>query len=189
MLQTQASEAFPFIKHVYENNDKQFLNALFPFSDGKKGINVVVNIQKSISSNGKEIPVAFEKSVSLALIDEAWKEHLREMDELKQSVQSAVYEQKDPLLIYKFEAYNLFKGMISEVNKEICSFLFRGIIPIQQGENVKQAREEKSDLNKLKTSRSDGSSSQSSGDSGKPENKDPKEKFSNKIREQLMKKK
>jgi preprotein translocase subunit SecA len=183
-------EAFPFIKHVNQSNDKQFVNALFPFSDGKKAINVVVNIQKSIDTNGKEIITAFEKSVSLALIDEAWKEHLREMDELKQSVQSAVYEQKDPLLIYKFEAFNLFKGMVSEVNKEISSFLFRGVIPIQRGEEVKQAREEKSDLNKLKTSRSEGApSSQGNAEGGKPESKDPKEKFSNKIREQLMKKK
>jgi len=185
------TEAFPFIKHVNQSNDKQFVNALFPFSDGKKGINVVVNIQKSLDSNGKEIITSFEKSVSLALIDEAWKEHLREMDELKQSVQSAVYEQKDPLLIYKFEAFNLFKGMVSEVNKEISSFLFRGVIPIQRGEEVKQAREEKSDLNKLKTSRSEGSapSSQGNAEGGKQEPKDPKEKFSNKIREQLMKKK
>jgi preprotein translocase subunit SecA len=183
-------EAFPFIKHIAQNKDNRFTNAMFPFSDGKKAINVIVNIQKSIDTNGREIITAFEKNISLALIDEAWKEHLREMDELKQSVQSAVYEQKDPLLIYKFEAFNLFKSMVSNVNKEICSFLFRGIIPIQRAEDVKQAKEEKSDLSKLKTGRSEGApSSQQRGDNSKPAPKDPKEKFSNKIREQLMKKK
>jgi preprotein translocase subunit SecA len=185
------AESMPFIKHVYENNDKQFVNAMFPFTDGIKGINVVVNLQKAIESQGKEIVTAFEKNISLALIDEAWKEHLREMDELKQSVQSAVYEQKDPLLIYKFEAFNLFKSMVSSTNKEICSFLFRGVIPIQKPEEVKQAKEEQTDMKKLKTSRTDdmGSSSSSQGVDGKPAEKDPKEKFSNKIREQLMKKK
>ncbi len=185
------AEALPFIKHVYENNDKQFVNAMFPFTDGIKGINVVVNLQKAIESQGKEIVTAFEKNISLALIDEAWKEHLREMDELKQSVQSAVYEQKDPLLIYKFEAFNLFKSMVSNTNKEVCSFLFRGVIPIQKPEEVKQAKEEQTDMKKLKTSRTDdaGSSSSSQTADGKPADKDPKEKFSNKIREQLMKKK
>jgi preprotein translocase subunit SecA len=185
------TEALPFIKHVFENNDKQFTNAMFPFTDGTKGINVVVNLEKAIESQGKEIVTAFEKNISLALIDDAWKEHLREMDELKQSVQSAVYEQKDPLLIYKFEAFNLFKSMVSNTNKDVCSFLFRGVIPIQKPEEVKQAKEEQTDMKKLKTSRTDdaGSSSSSQTADGKPADKDPKEKFSNKIREQLMKKK
>lgn len=185
-------EAFPFVKHVFENNAQNFANAMFPFSDGMKGINVVVNLQKAMDTKGKEITNAFEKNISLALIDDAWKEHLREMDELKQSVQSAVYEQKDPLLIYKFEAFNLFKGMVSNINKEVSSFLFRGIIPIQKAEDVKQAREEQSDNKKLKTSRTEDAGNTSSNNNGgdnKAIDKDPKEKFSNKIREQLMKKK
>jgi preprotein translocase subunit SecA len=183
-------EAFPFIQHIGQNKDNKFINALFPFTDGKKMINVIVNIQKAIDTNGREIVTAFEKSVSLAIIDEAWKEHLRELDELKQSVQNAVYEQKDPLLIYKFEAFNLFKDMISDINREISSFLFRGVIPIQRAEDVKQAKEEKSDMSKLKTGRNETetSSTSSTDNTSKGKGKDPKEKFSNKIREQLMKK-
>ena len=98
---------------------------------------------------------AFEKSVVLALIDESWKEHLREMDDLKQSVQNAVYEQKDPLIVYKMEAYNLFKGMLATVNKDIVSFLFKGNIPNnQQSDDVREARPQpKQDLSKLKVSK------------------------------------
>lgn len=180
-------DTMPFIQHVTQNKDNKFVNALFPFTDGKKVINVIVNIQKAIDTQGREIVHAFEKNVSLALIDEAWKEHLREMDELKHAVQSAVYEQKDPLLIYKFEAYNLFKNMLSNINKEVCSFLFRGYIPIARPEEVKQAKEEKSDLSKLKTGRSEELSSAPQ-KNNRPAAKDDKEKFSNKIREQLMKK-
>lgn len=178
------TESLPFIKKVFDNNERQFVNALFPFTDGIKGVNVVVNLEKAVKTEGREIIHAFEKNISLALIDESWKEHLREMDELKQSVQSAVYEQKDPLLIYKFEAYNLFQSMVSDTNKEICAFLFRGYIPVQKPEEVKQAKEEHSDSKRLKTSRAES-------DEPKPGNsaKDPKEKFSNKIREQLMRKK
>ncbi len=181
---------FPFIQHIHSQNDQRFINASFPFTDGKKAINVIVNIQKTIDSKGKEIVTSFEKSISLGIIDETWKEHLREMDELKQSVQSAVYEQKDPLLIYKFEAFEMFKRMMNDINKEICYFLFHGTIPIEKPEEVRQAKEESSDLKGLKTSRSDApSEGGAQRPDGKPTPKDPKEKFSSKIREQLMKKK
>jgi preprotein translocase subunit SecA len=103
-----------------------------PFTDGKKSIQVVANLKKAYEGKGKEVVRAFEKGVTLAIIDESWKEHLREMDDLKQSVQGAVYEQKDPLLIYKFEAFNLFKKMIGEVNRDVISFLFKGALPNQQ---------------------------------------------------------
>jgi preprotein translocase subunit SecA len=98
---------------------------------------------------------SFEKSVTLSLIDDAWKEHLREMDELKQSVQNAVYEQKDPLLVYKFEAFELFRQMLANVNKELVSFLFRGGIPVQQEpEQIREAKPQpKLDLKNMRTSK------------------------------------
>jgi preprotein translocase subunit SecA len=96
---------------------------------------------------------AFERTIALALIDEAWKEHLREMDELKTSVQNAVYEQKDPLLIYKFESFNLFKKMLEEINRDVLSFLFKGFIPVQDPAHVREARPpQRTDMSKLKTS-------------------------------------
>src|SRR5690606_566051 len=107
-------------------------------------IQVASNLKKAVESNGKDVFRSFEKGIVLALIDEAWKEHLREMDDLKQSVQNAVYEQKDPIIIYKMEAYNLFKNMLASMNKDIVSFLFKGEIPGQQqeAENIQAARSE-----------------------------------------------
>jgi preprotein translocase subunit SecA len=119
-------------------------------------IQITTNLKKAYESSGKELVKAFERSVSLALIDDAWKEHLREMDELKQSVQNAVYEQKDPLLIYKFESFELFKQMVSTVNKEVTSFLFKGNIPQQaSSDDVREARTAPRNDAKLKTSRTD----------------------------------
>ena len=104
---------------------------MIPFTDGMKTLQVVTNLKESVKQEGKNIGLAIEKSVTLAIIDDTWKEHLREMDELKQSVQNAVYEQKDPLLIYKFESFNLFKIFIDKVNKEIVSFLLKAGLPKQ----------------------------------------------------------
>ena len=104
-----AHKALPIIKEVYENSSHTFENIVTPFSDGVKTLQVIVNLKKAYETKGKELVLAFEKGVILAMIDDAWKEHLREMDDLKQSVQNAVYEQKDPLLIYKFESFELFK--------------------------------------------------------------------------------
>ena len=100
-----------------------------------RSIQVPVGLKKAIDNDGREITKSFEKTIVLALIDESWKEHLREMDELKQSVQNAVYEQKDPLIIYKMEAFNLFKNMLNAVNKEVVSFLYKGGIPVQTDPN------------------------------------------------------
>jgi preprotein translocase subunit SecA len=112
-----------------------------PFTDGVHGIQVAVPLKKAVENHGLEVFKSFEKNVTLYLIDDAWKEHLREMDELKQSVQNAVYEQKDPLLVYKFEAFELFRQMLANVNKELVSFLFRGGIPVQQApEEVHEAQ-------------------------------------------------
>ena len=134
-------EAFPVIKNVYENNNGQYERIVVPFTDGIKSLNVVTNLEKAYTSEAKSLVTDFEKNVSLAIIDEAWKKHLRKMDELKQSVQLAVHEQKDPLLIYKFEAFNLFKRMMDEVNKEVISFLFKADLPSQNANTISEAKE------------------------------------------------
>jgi len=130
--------ALPIIKNVYENKSNSYKRIVVPFTDGKKVINIVTDLKKSYESNGKNLIDDFEKNISLAIIDEKWKNHLRKMDDLKQSVQLAVHEQKDPLLIYKFEAYELFKSMIHLLNKELLSFLFKSNLPDNQG-NIKDA--------------------------------------------------
>ena len=127
-----AEHVFPVIKDLFETRGETIENIVVPFTDGKKGIQVIANLRKSYESKGKEVVHAFERGITLSIIDEAWKEHLREMDDLKQSVQGAVYEQKDPLLIYKFEAFGLFKKMMGEVNRDVISFLFKGSLPNQQ---------------------------------------------------------
>lgn len=126
-----ASLAYPVISAVYQSPDNQYQRIVVPFSDGVKVMNVVTDLKAAFETEGRVLIDDFEKNISLAIIDEAWKTHLRKMDELKQSVQMAVHEQKDPLLIYKFEAFNLFRDMISKVNKEIISFLFKAQIPRQ----------------------------------------------------------
>ena len=144
--------AMPVIKNVFENKSNSFKRIVVPFTDGKKVINIVTDLQKSYESDGENLLNDFEKSISLAIIDEKWKDHLRKMDELKQSVQLAVHEQKDPLLIYKFEAYELFKSMISILNKELLSFLFKSSLPDNQG-NMKNVSSNLSNSNNYKTSK------------------------------------
>jgi preprotein translocase subunit SecA len=113
---------------------------MVPFSDGKKQIGVAANLQKAYDTKNAELIKSMEKMIALAIIDQLWKEHLREMDDLKQSVQNAVYEQKDPLLIYKFEGFELFKRFIAKVNEDTISFLLKAEIPIQQPDQVQEAR-------------------------------------------------
>jgi preprotein translocase subunit SecA len=127
-----AQIAYPTIKGVYETNGQQYQNIAIPFSDGIKTMQVIVNLRRAYETMGKEVFGTFEKAIVLSIIDEEWKEHLRDMDDLKQSVQNAVYEQKDPLLIYKFESFELFKRMLFKVNREIVSFLVKGTLPIQE---------------------------------------------------------
>jgi len=139
-----AEQTLPVLTNVLAERGGMIENIIVPFSDGIRGIQVATNLQKAVESNGKEVFKSFEKGIVLALIDEAWKEHLREMDDLKQSVQNARYEQKDPIIIYKMEAYSLFKTMLAGMNKDIVSFLFKGEIPGQQQEpqNIQAARPE-----------------------------------------------
>ncbi|HMI07079.1 MAG TPA: preprotein translocase subunit SecA [Flavobacterium sp.] len=136
-----AREAFPIIQDVYEQKNNQFERIVVPFTDGVKTLNVVTDLKRAYDSHGKQLIADFEKNITLAIVDEAWKKHLRKMDELKQSVQLAVHEQKDPLLIYKFEAFNLFRSMLDGVNKEVISFLFKGDLPQQNAPAIQEARE------------------------------------------------
>ena len=136
-----ADQIYPFIESVYTNPENKFENILFPFTDKIKTLHVVANLKKSYETHGKEVLLTLEKMTVLAMIDDAWKEHLRELDDLKQSVHNAVYEQKDPLVIYKIESFNLFKQMIENTNKEIVSFLVKAHLPIEEEtQQVKQAQ-------------------------------------------------
>jgi len=128
---------------VYETQKDQYKRILVPFTDGVKNLNVATDLEKAYTTEGKQLIQDFEKNISLAIIDDAWKTHLRKMDELKQSVQLAVHEQKDPLLIYKFEAFELFKEMIVKVNKDVISFLFKGELPQKNQQQIREARQVK----------------------------------------------
>ncbi len=155
--QALLKKVYPLVQDLHASRGETLENVIVPFTDGRKGLNVMVNLTKAIETNGTEINYSIERMISLIVIDDHWKEHLREMDDLKQSVQGAVYEQKDPLLIYKFEAFEMFKKMLSELNKEIVSFLFRGNVPIRSSEEVRTAAPQKrTDMSQLKESREDG---------------------------------
>ncbi|MGC6421455.1 MAG: preprotein translocase subunit SecA [Flavobacteriaceae bacterium] len=143
-IKNHAQLAFPVIKNVYEKPGNKFERIVVPFTDGVKTLNVVTDLNAAYESEGKQLVIDFERNISLALIDEAWKTHLRKMDELKQSVQLAVHEQKDPLLIYKFESFELFKSMLSGLNLETLSFLFKGGLPTQNEGQIQEARQPKS---------------------------------------------
>ena len=136
-----AREALPIIASVYEDKNNQYERIVVPFTDGIKTLNVVTDLKKAFDSKGSQLVADFEKNITLAIVDEAWKKHLRKMDELKQSVQLAVHEQKDPLLIYKLEAFKLFSNMLNNVNKEVISFLFKGDLPQQNTPTIQEARE------------------------------------------------
>ncbi len=154
-MERNAQTAFPVIKKVYEDNANKFERIVVPFTDGIKTLNVVTNLKDAYETDGKQLVTDFEKNITLAIIDDAWKTHLRKMDELKQSVQLAVHEQKDPLLIYKFEAFELFKEMIDKVNKEVVSFLFKGELPSANPGEIHEARNVSSSKENIKTSKAE----------------------------------
>ncbi len=145
--------AFPFVKNIYESKNYRYENIAFPITDGKRMITAIAPIEKSYNTEGKEISLSVEKSITLQIIDNAWKEHLRELDDLKQSVQNASYEQKDPLLIYKFESFALFEKMLGSINKDITSFLCRATLPIAEQQQVKETELPKTDNKGITTSR------------------------------------
>ncbi len=134
-------KVFPIVKNVFENPQNKFERIVVPFSDGKKTMNIVTNLKDAYESNGQELINDFEKNISLAIIDDTWKTHLRKMDELKQAVQLAVHEQKDPLVIYKNEAYDLFKSMINQLDIDILSFLFKGGLPTNNPNEITEDRQ------------------------------------------------
>ncbi len=167
-LERSAKQAFPVIKDVYENQGDRFERIVVPFTDGTKQLKVVTNLKEAYESEGKELVTDFEKNITLAIIDDTWKDHLRKMDELKQSVQNATYEQKDPLLIYKFESFELFNEMLDKINKEVLSFLFKGELPSQDANQVSQAREQKRE--KVQLSKEDyGNSSEQQAQTNQPQ--------------------
>src|SRR5690348_1855546 len=145
--------ALPVFKNIRETQGQMIQNVMVPFSDGRKAIQVLTNLDKTLQTAGAELVNALERSVTLFLIDDSWKEHLRAMDDLKQSVQTAHYEQKDPLVIYKGEAFNLFRQMDSEVNTNIVSFLCHAELPIQQNVPAREAKQEKTDMSKMRSNR------------------------------------
>ena len=150
-----AERANPIIKQVYETQSS-YENIAIPITDGIKTRQIIANLKKAYEDGGREINLAIEKSVSLGMIDEAWKEHLREMDDLRQSVQNATYEQKDPLLIYKFESFELFKIMVQRINREITAFLLKGNLPLQDPNDVKEAElPRRADRRRMQESRDD----------------------------------
>ncbi len=153
--QKMADVAHPVIADVFENKGHMYENILVPISDGKRVYNVATNLKEAYESGSQEVVKSFEKTILLLYIDEAWKEHLRELDELRQAVNNATYEQKDPLLIYKFESFNLFKKMLDDINKKVISSLMKGQIPTREPEQVREAVQPKSEMNKYRTQKDD----------------------------------
>lgn len=144
----------PVIKNVHENEGHRYKRISIPFTDGRKhALPVSADLKEAIDTKGKSVMVDIEKAVSLLLIDDHWKEHLRHMDELKESAQAASFEQKDPLVVYKMEAYELFEGLVYKINQDVCSYLSRGHLMMQGSDEVREAREQKTDLSKIRTNR------------------------------------
>jgi len=151
-MEKLSSIAYPVIKQVYEQQGDKYENILIPVTDGKRIFNVVVHLETAYKTEGKEVIKSFEKQTLLYVIDDEWKEHLRQLDELRNSVQNATYEQKDPLLIYKLESFGLFKEMIENINHKVLSILMRGQIPVREPEKVREAKiPARQDFSKYKT--------------------------------------
>jgi preprotein translocase subunit SecA len=150
-------QTMPLIQNIRKEQGAQIENVAVPFSDGKKSIQSLVKLDKYFETEGKELMFALERNITLALIDDSWKEHLRAMDDLRQSVQTAGYEQKDPLVIYKIEAFNAFKRMNDQVNKEIVGFLSHAQLPFEQNEpqQIREGRETKTDLSKMNVNKAE----------------------------------
>jgi preprotein translocase subunit SecA len=146
-----AAQSIPVFKNIRLQQGNHIENVIVPFTDGRRMMNVLASMDKTINSGGMELLNALERTITLGFIDDSWKEHLRSMDDLKQSVQTATYEQKDPLVIYKMEAFDLFKKMDGEVNREIVQFLCHSAIPLSDGDNVKEGRAQKTDLSRMRT--------------------------------------
>ncbi|MGI8599183.1 MAG: SEC-C metal-binding domain-containing protein, partial [Chitinophagaceae bacterium] len=145
-----SGNAIPVFKNIRKTQGTHIENVVVPFTDGRKGVNVLTNLDKTLATNGEELTAALERTISLAIIDDSWKEHLRSMDDLKQSVQTAYLEQKDPLVIYKVEAFSLFKQMDGDMNRQIVSFLCHATLPVQnETQNLREGKQQKTDMSKM----------------------------------------
>ena len=153
-IDAMVQKALPIIRNVYETQGGRYVNIAIPITDGRRMLNLSVNLQRAYENDGREIGKALSKTIVLFEIDRHWKDHLRDMDDLKQSVQNASYEQKDPLLIYKFESFNLFSAMLESLNQDALSFLLRAGIALRE-EAPRQAETRKPDMSRMTTSRSD----------------------------------
>lgn len=159
-------KALPVVKDVYENKGGTVKEIVVPFTDGSHQLQVVTNLEKAIDSEGKALIDTMQQAITLAIIDQEWKEHLREMDEMKEQVQNARYQQKDPLLMYKFEAFTLFKEFIESVNNSTVSFLAKAALPIREADEVQEARARKRNLPKTKAQKAETASALSGGGGG-----------------------
>ena len=170
--QVVAQTAMPVLKNVIEKQGDQVETLFVPITNGTLVYNVATNLKRAVESDGAEIYKMFTKLAMLTTIDDNWREHLRAMDDLKQSVQNASYEQKDPLLIYKLEAYNLFRAMIDKINREVLSILLKGYIPTRENANdrlrQRQQNQQKVDVNKLQASRMAAAAAAGQGEKSRP---------------------
>lgn len=155
-MNTLAEKVYPFIKMIFEKQGNMYKNIAIPISDGRKMLTLSVDLEKAYNTQGKEIAKALSRSIILYQIDEHWKQHLRDMDDLRQSVQNAAYEQKDPLVVYKLESYNLFATMLEELNKDVLSFLLRAFVPLREDSEARPAPAPRSqDMSNMRTQRND----------------------------------
>ncbi len=155
-MNTLAEKVYPFIKMIFEKQGNMYKNIAIPISDGRKMLTLSVDLEKAYNTQGKEIAKALSRSIILYQIDEHWKQHLRDMDDLRQSVQNAAYEQKDPLVVYKLESYNLFATMLEELNKDVLSFLLRAFVPLREDSEARPAQAPRSqDMSNMRTQRND----------------------------------
>ena len=153
-----SEKVYPFIKQIYEKQGNMYKFIAIPISDGRKQLTLSVDLEKAYDTEGKEIAKALSRSIILYQIDEHWKQHLRDMDDLRQSVQNAAYEQKDPLVVYKLESYNLFASMLEDLNKDVLSFLLRAFIPLRDTNEAHPAQtpvQRKTDMSQMRTNRND----------------------------------
>lgn len=155
-MNTLAEKVYPFIKMIFEKQGNMYKNIAIPISDGRKMLTLSVDLEKAYNNQGKEIAKALSRSIILYQIDEHWKQHLRDMDDLRQSVQNAAYEQKDPLVVYKLESYNLFATMLEELNKDVLSFLLRAFVPLREDSEARPAQAPGSqDMSNMRTQRNE----------------------------------
>ncbi len=153
-----SEKVYPFIKQIYEKQGNMYKFIAIPISDGRKQLTLSVDLEKAYNTEGKEIAKALSRSIILYQIDEHWKQHLRDMDDLRQSVQNAAYEQKDPLVVYKLESYNLFASMLEDLNKDVLSFLLRAFIPLRDANEAHPAQppvQRRTDMSQMRTNRND----------------------------------